>query len=151
MASRSLEELLPEVRERAEAWHAACEVRGVDPLIYCTHRSAQEQDILFAQGRTSVGRIVTFAKGWQSWHQYRRAWDAVPLVGGKPLWECAPSDPLWAVLIEEAQRQGIEWGGLWPGRKRDCPHWQVREGLNFEDARAILDEYERALGEQVTA
>ncbi len=141
MASRSLAELLPEVEGIFRLWLDACRKRGVEVLVYCTYRSHEEQDELYARGRTTKGAIVTNAKAGQSWHNFRRAVDAVPLIYGKPDWSYAdincdrvPDEEWWRVMVEEARRLGIEWAGDWRTFK-EFVHFQFTGGLTLAQAR----------------
>ena len=51
------------------------------------YRSIQEQNALYAQGRTTPGKIVTHARGGQSLHNYGKAFDVVQMKNGVPIWE----------------------------------------------------------------
>lgn len=134
MASRSLSDLLPHVEKVVKEWIAACAGRGVELLVYCTYRTPEEQDALYAIGRSLPGKKVTMAQGWKSWHNYRRAVDAVPLVGGKPLWRYSQDDANWRVAVEEAEVRGMEWAGRWQ-TFREYVHFQLTEGLSLVAAR----------------
>jgi peptidoglycan L-alanyl-D-glutamate endopeptidase CwlK len=138
MSSRLIVDLLPDVGQKATRWLDLCHLRGAEPLIYCTWRSPEEQAVLYAQGRTVPGRKVTNAQPWQSWHQVRRAWDAVPMNGGKPIWTYDALSPDWQVLIEVADELGIEWAGRWKTFMESC-HWQVTGGLTLAEARAQVE------------
>jgi hypothetical protein len=74
-------------RKKVEDWWAECEAEGIEILIYCGLRTFKEQDDLYAQGRTEAGRIITNARGGQSFHNYGRAIDYVPLKNGKADWD----------------------------------------------------------------
>ena len=132
MASRSLSDLHPQAREKAMQWETACRREGVEVLIYCTYRSGAEQDMLYAIGRTAKGKIVTNAKAGDSFHQHRVAWDAVPLVGGKPAWG---AKDLYAKMGEVAKTLGIEWAGEWV-RFKETAHFQYTGGLTLADLKA---------------
>ena len=125
MSSRSLSDLHPAVMAKCTAHIAECKNAGIDLLITCTYRSPEEQDALYAQGRTTPGAIVTNAKGGQSMHQYRLAYDCVPLRNGKCVWDS--SDPAWATVGELGKAQGLEWGYDWP-KFKECPHFQYTGG-----------------------
>ena len=84
--SRDLNELLPAVKGRVDDFLEACKGSGIDLLVTSTYRDIESQDALYAQGRTTDGRIVTNAKGGDSFHNYRCAVDVVPLRNGKPVW-----------------------------------------------------------------
>ena len=134
---RNPEGLIPEVRAKVEAWHEACLARGVEMLVYCTRRTAIEQEALYARGRTTLGPKVTNAPPWQSWHQYGRAIDAVPLDGGKAAWKYDPTSGLWAVAMIEGDRAGLEWAGRWK-TFREFVHWQDTGGLSLAAAYTQL-------------
>ena len=106
MASRSLDDLKPEFKQRAEAWLADCQASGLEILVYCTLRADDEQAKLYAYGRTLPGRIVTNAKPGQSAHGYGYALDFVPLLAGKPQW--AAGNKFYTHAIDIAQLHGME-------------------------------------------
>ena len=113
------------MREKTVKFQAGCELAGIDVLIYCTLRSNAEQDSLYAQGRTKPGHIVTNAKAGQSSHNpdtfgKARAFDAVPLLCGKPQWSDAA---LYLRMGEIAESVGLKWAGRWQGRLRETAHF----------------------------
>ena len=133
MASRKIEDLLPVVQVKIKSWLSACKERGIDVLVYCTYRDGKEQDALYAIGRTVKGKIVTNAKAGQSYHQYKVAWDCVPMMGNKPLWSGAESTRQYKVMAEEANKFGIEWSGNWKGSLKETAHFQYTGGLKLSD------------------
>lgn len=91
---------------------------------YYGARSVAEQDALYAQGRTTPGVVVTYAKGGFSPHNFACAsdwtiWD----TGGNPVW-MKPADARWKEYAEACEQLGLEWGGDF--EFRDCPHNQLR-------------------------
>lgn len=130
MASRLLSDLQPRVAKMAERFLLAAQEQGLDILVYCTYRSSDEQNELYAIGRTKPGRIVTNARGGDSYHNHRCAFDFVPLVGGKPQWGDAGLY-LKAGLIAEGV--GLEWSGRWKGKLRETAHCQYTGGLSLSD------------------
>lgn len=129
--SRKLEDLRPDVREKAEKFLEIAKNMGIEVLITCTYRSKEEQAILYAQGRTSPGKIVTNALPGQSKHnnvepdgQYPAslAFDIVPIIGGKPQWDS--SNPVWKVLGGIGKSVGLNWAGEWK-RFKEYPHFEV--------------------------
>ena len=88
----------------------------------CGYRSVEEQNRLYAQGRTAPGRIVTNARGGASWHNYGLAADYAFVAGGQLAW----SGP-WRIFGRIARECGLEWGGDWKGFP-DRPHVQFRKG-----------------------
>lgn len=129
IASRSLEELLPRTREKAEAFRRKCDSRGIDVIFISTYRDNESQDDLYAQGRTKPGKIVTKVRGGRSFHNHRVAFDFVPVVNGKAVWD---NDELWAQCGAVGRECGLEWGGDWSGFT-DKPHMQDTNGFSIED------------------
>lgn len=128
--SRSLDDLLPPVKDRAEKFLAACKAAGIDLIVTSTYRDAESQDALYAQGRTKPGDIVTNAKAGQSFHQYRCALDVVPIKNGKLVWNT--SDPIWTVVGYLGKRAGLDWAGEWVTFK-ETAHFQYTGGKTLED------------------
>ena len=139
MASREIADLHPDLRPLAERFIERCAERQVDVLIVCTYRSGEEQDALYAIGRTKPGRRVTNAKAGQSKHNATlagkpaaRAFDAVPLLHGKAIWEDPrdadndwTNDFGWRVMGEVAAELGLVWYGKPGAPFREAPHFQM--------------------------
>lgn len=106
MSSRSLDDLRPTFRLLANAWLQACQAASLDILVYCTLRSMQEQDELYAHGRTAPGAIVTNARAGQSAHNFGLALDFVPLLNGKPQWSAG--NGLYVMAIQLATARGLQ-------------------------------------------
>lgn len=106
-----------------------------------TFRSFEEQNALYAIGRTKSGKRVTNAKGGQSYHNYGLAIDIVLLIDkdGNETYETASWDTKtdfdkdlvadWQEIVAIFKRYGWEWGGDW-GFK-DYPHFQKTFGKNI--------------------
>ena len=131
--SRSLDELLPSVRTRVQQFLDSAKAQGIDLLVTSTYRDNASQDALYAQGRTTVGRIVTNAKAGQSWHNYRCAVDVVPVVAGKPRWDV--KDAVWQEVGRLGKAAGLEWAGDWK-RFKEYPHFQYTSGLTLAQLQA---------------
>lgn len=123
--SRSLDELLPPVKERVERFIKLCNMEGIDILVTSTYRDQESQNALYAQGRSAPGKIVTNAKAGDSWHNWRCAVDVVPLVNGKPDWD--GSHPVWERIGELGEEAGLEWAGRWKSF-RELAHFQYTGG-----------------------
>lgn len=135
--SRKLEDLLPVVSVKAAKFLDKCQAEGIEILITSTFRDNESQNELYAQGRTKTGDIVTNAKGGQSMHNYRCAFDIVPMRGGKPVWGTKGTDgELWQRLGAIGESCGLEWGGHWKGKLCDMPHFQYTGGLSLNDLMA---------------
>lgn len=140
ISSRNLADLNSIVRRMAEGHIAACKAEGIDLLVTCTYRDAEEQERLYAQGRTVKGSKVTNAKAGQSMHNYRLAYDVVPMRFGKPVWGTKGEDNiLWQRVGAIGQAHGLEWAGSWKTFK-EFPHFQYTGGhpLSFFQAGGTL-------------
>ena len=130
--SRSLLDLRPRTRAKAQAMEAACKAAGKPILIYSTLRDVESQNEIYAQGRTKPGLIVTKVKGGDSYHQYGVAFDFVPTIKGIPQWRDL-------VLYDECaaigKRCGLEWGGDFKGFP-DRPHMQDTLGFSVAEYKA---------------
>jgi len=131
--SRNLDDLHPKVAAMAQELINRCQTEGIDLLVTSTYRDAEAQEALYAQGRTKPGKIVTNAKPGESYHNWRVAFDVVPLRHGKPVWNTTGSDgELWEQVGTLGESVGLEWAGRW--RKfRELPHFQCTGGLTLAD------------------
>jgi peptidoglycan L-alanyl-D-glutamate endopeptidase CwlK len=140
MASRLITDLHPDFQPLARKFVEVCKKKKIDVLIYCTYRSNKEQAVEYAKGRTTVGvnptkarplgKIVTNAKPGQSEHNFTlpngtpasRAFDCVPLTGGKPMWSDTKT---YAIMGGIAKDLGFEWSGDWKGSFKELAHFQM--------------------------
>ena len=101
------------------------------------YRSPEEQDALYAQGRTKPGAKVTNAKGGQSIHNYGLAVDIVLIIDGKTAsWDTKKDfdkdkQADWMEVVSEFKKAGWEWGGDWRTFK-DMPHFEKTKGLTLK-------------------
>jgi len=143
ISSRKIDDLSPPARIRAIRFCDECAKRGIDVLIYCTYRDNEAQAALYARGRTvkgsnprllkPMGDIVTNAKPGESWHNWRAAFDFVPMVNGKPAWN---DTKLFQQCGEVGESVGLEWAGRWRGSLRETGHMQYTGGLTIARMRA---------------
>lgn len=148
MASRNIEKLVPEFRDKLKVLISKL---PFEVLFYCTGRSCQEQAKLWRQsrqietikkkaavlekyGHENLAKIlidvgpqhgphVTHAGPGESWHNYWQAADCVPVVGGKLLWDVSRSKAYWDEIGKQALALELNWGGNWP-KWADYPHIQ---------------------------
>lgn len=145
MASRRIEDLHPRMQKKAKKFLELAKQNGIEVLIYCTYRSAEEQEILYMQGRLEqfgitveqlnekrkkIGlypltekeakKIVTNAKPGQSMHNHGLAFDCVPMQAGKPAWNDIQT---YKKLAEIAKKIEMEWAGNWKTFK-EYPHFE---------------------------
>ena len=97
----------------------------------CVHRTPEEQQALYAKGRTMPGDKVTNIDGVtkKSKHNFSpsRAIDVVVKgrFSGKAFWTRAYYDPLRAILKNEGYEDKITWGGDFKSIE-DCPHFEMK-------------------------
>ncbi|KJL04953.1 M15 family metallopeptidase [Priestia aryabhattai] len=123
-------ELHPVVEEKKNKLVQQANDQGISIVITEGFRSKEEQDKLYAKGRTEEGNIVTYSKGGQSYHNYGLAIDfAIRLKDGRVVWDMEydgnhnnQSD--WMEVVDIAKGLEFEWGGDWQGFK-DYPHFQM--------------------------
>lgn len=145
MASREIRDLSPAMQVLYNRFNDRCRrdiellKLGVSVLLTCTYRSDEEQDRLYAQGRTLPGAIVTKAKGGQSKHNTQtpqgkpaaEAFDVVPLLHGKPVWTTKddpstpePEDKIWQIIGAHGVAAGLKWYGSPGAPFPEYPHFQ---------------------------
>lgn len=129
MSSRSLTVLHPTFRPKVTTFLNAAIAAGLDVLVYCTVRTFAEQTMLYEQGRTKPGKIVTNAPAGESAHNWGLAFDGAPLIGGKIDWD--PENPAWALYGKVATESGLEWAGNWVSFK-EYPHIQLPNWEQFK-------------------
>ena len=128
--------LTPYAQSKAREWLLKCLEAGINVKIITGLRTYQEQDELYAQGRTAPGRKVTNAPAGYSWHNFGVAWDFVVFdADGQPQWE----SPLMETCGRIAESLGHEWGGRWTSHQ-DTPHVTVKMGCTLAGARQRVKE-----------
>lgn len=124
--------------------------QGTYLLVVSGLRTAQQQNALYAQGRTTAGHIVTNAKAGQSNHNYGLAVDVVPYLsgdGGALNWQ--PQSPQFQAMVAALKEQGLEWGGDWKGHLADDDHFQLG-GLPASPSPEMVQDYEFYDGNLIT-
>ena len=101
--------LHPSIREDAATLiNTVQEKIGVKLRVTQGFRSFAEQNDLYEQGRSKPGKIVTNAKGGESYHNYGLALDVCEIRGREAIWDCD-----WKKIAPIAKGLGWEWGGDW--------------------------------------
>ena len=156
--SRSLDDLVPEMKVKALNVKKYCAERGVDLLIYYTRRTLEEQAKLFRSSfkdpiiiNTKIAKLeqmgygylakvikdvgpqkfngwVTSAGPGESFHNYGMAIDAVPTRGDKCMWDYEDYEEEWNIYIEACESEGLTCGARW--NKKDYPHAQLYKETN---------------------
>lgn len=128
---RVINHLDPNVRElyRELIWRIA--MAGIYIRITSGTRTSEEQDKLYAIGRTKPGRPVTWVNDSQSWHNWGLAIDIAPL------WRIGPaqfkawySRPYFDVIERIARELNIEHP--WPS---DQPHFHYQGKLTIRELK----------------
>lgn len=126
--SLSLSSLNPYVASLARRFLALTREKGLDVRITTAFRSWDEEDRLFAQGRTTPGQIVTNARGGDSYHNWGLAFDAAPFENG----QISTDQEKFMEMGRLGMQVGLKWGGTFKDLK-DYPHFQYTFGLNTWD------------------
>jgi len=113
--------LLPEVQPYARALVTKAGADGITIKVISGLRTYDEQNDLYAQGRTKPGRIVTNARGGFSNHNFGIAFDVGVFEGSQYLDE----SPKYKAVGVLGMDLGLEWGGNWK-TIQDEPHFQLR-------------------------
>lgn len=113
----------PKLQEKSEKLISCCKGYGLLIGIGECYRTVEEQDKLYAQGRTTPGSIVTNAKGssYSSHHQWGTAFD-IYRNDGKGAYN--DSDGFFSKVGAIGVKIGLEWGGNWTSPV-DKPHFQL--------------------------
>jgi peptidoglycan LD-endopeptidase CwlK len=120
-SEKCIASLVPEIQDTARTLvHMAAEA-GITIKIICGMRTYEEQDVLFAQGRTTPGDIVTNARGGFSNHNFGLAFDVGIFEDGKYVEE----SPDYKTVGQIGKSLGLAWGGDWE-KIHDEPHFELR-------------------------
>lgn len=121
--SVKLEGVKPELVEKVGRLLDAMAILGHPMRVTDGNRTVEQQQALYAQGRTKPGKIVTYADGVvkKSNHQGGRAVD------------CCFDDPApyaekhpWALFGLAAEALGLKWGGRFQ-KLVDRPHVELED------------------------
>jgi peptidoglycan L-alanyl-D-glutamate endopeptidase CwlK len=96
------------------------------------YRSYEEQNALYAQGRTKPGKRVTNARGGYSNHNFALAFDITLFKDGKPVWE----SPLYLSAAKIGKAMGLDCGAFWTSFK-DEPHFGYMHGKTLAQLREL--------------
>ena len=128
--------------------------KGLRLRLSYTFRTFEEQEALYAQGRTKKGSKVTNAKGGQSIHNYGLAFDIVLMYDkdGDGKFEEVSWDtkrdgdkdgiPDWLEVTQVFVAAGYQNGFITNGKKWDLPHFQRDFGLSWQKMKTKIDKKE---------
>lgn len=127
--------LLPAVERAKYALEDACEAQGIKIRFTGGYRSCEAQNALYAQGRTTPGKVVTNAKCGDSLHNYGVAFDIC--FDSK-----TPYEGPWEKVGAIGESLGLEWGGRWTTFV-DRPHFQLVFGYTLKDFKGGKVDYKK--------
>lgn len=126
--ARDIKQLHPRLQEKAAELVALCEENGISIKIGECYRTVEEQNALYAQGRTKPGNKVTNAKGtsYSSQHQWGIAMDFfldmdIDGDGKKSDDAFNNKKKTFNKVGKLAKSIGLGWGGDWKSPV-DMPH-----------------------------
>jgi peptidoglycan L-alanyl-D-glutamate endopeptidase CwlK len=148
MLQTNLSYLADAIQEKARAaleeMNADNELKrlGVSSVIVSeTLRHLSTQMAYYARGRMAAADVKMMYKAANLWnisdadavkqitwtldskHLRGLAVDLVPTRHGQTWW-MAP-EQVWARMGEIGEKHGMSWGGRWPDKKKDSPHFEV--------------------------
>lgn len=121
--ARDIKELHPWLQYKIGLLQEECIKKGLKLGIGECFRSVEEQNALYAKGRTTKGKVVTNAKGtsYSSQHQWGVAFDVFQNIKGKEY------DTKFLNKVGKiAKRLGLGWGGDWKNLV-DRPHFYLKK------------------------
>lgn len=139
-----LANLYPRLADKIRNMYVMLQGEGIEIRVVQGLRTWAEQDALYAQGRTTPGKIVTNARGGFSWHNMGLAADLVPSQFGpgqpySPDWNS--SHPAWKRMEAVAVSLGLVSGASWI-RLVDAPHVEIvgrfNEGAPDDEVRQLF-------------
>lgn len=127
-------EVFETIGEIESTWPDNVMIRVVQGL-----RTIEEQDALYAQGRTKPGKIVTKARGGASFHNYGIAFDFALLYdkdknGSFETLSWDEHDILWKQVVKVFVEKGWFWGGNF-SKIHDAPHLQKTFGFTWQQLK----------------
>lgn len=140
---RGIEKLHPDLQMVVNKFLEECKRQGLNVLITETLRTQQEQEKLYAQGRTQPGKIVTNCRGYQSPHTWGIAFD---FCRNKKGWEYDNTDRFFNRVGEIAKSifDNTEFDLFWGGDFRtfvDRPHIEMIKYLPSNSTKWLISKY----------
>ncbi len=109
-------------------------------VIHRTLATWEEQDAIYAQGRTKPGIVITNARGGESFHNYGLALDFAIVKPGSNIidWsgKCDVDNdqvPDYKEVGTIGEDLGFEWGARFTSMKGDLGHLQMSFGLTIKE------------------
>jgi peptidoglycan LD-endopeptidase CwlK len=138
------------VQDYARALIQAAAQQAISIKVISGTRTYEQQNALYAQGRTKPGVVVTNARAGYSNHNFGIAFDiGVFDARGSYLEE----SPLYKVVGSLGVGLGLEWGGNWK-RIEDQPHFHLRPqwAAKMTESRMLAElRFRQGIGKDVFA
>jgi peptidoglycan L-alanyl-D-glutamate endopeptidase CwlK len=112
--------LHPDLQPKAQKLIELAKAKGIDIVISQTLRTEDEQQALYAQGRTKPGNIVTRVTYPYSLHCWGVAFDVAVIINKQASWIAAHFDVVGPI----GESLGLKWGGRWQNFP-DKPHFEL--------------------------
>lgn len=132
--SRDINLLHPDLQNIVSKFLKECEENGLIVKTTDTFRDKNEQNTLYAQGRTEVGKIVTNVKYPFSNHNWGIAFDFCR-NDGKGAYN--DYDNFFYKVGQIGKKYGLIWGGDWK-ELQDKPHFEY---LKYGNAQILNQKY----------
>ena len=134
---RGVEHLHPKLQKICADLVKTCENNQINVKITDTLRSKEEQNQLYAQGRTAPGSIVTNVQYPNSAHNWGVAFDICRNEKGR---EYDDSDGFFAKVGKIGESLGLTWGGSWKSFQ-DKPHFELAEFMPDSSTKWLKETY----------
>ena len=140
---RGIDKLHPELQMAVNKFLEECKKQGLDVCITETLRTHEEQEKLYAKGRTEPGKIVTNCRGYQSPHCWGIAFD---FCRNKKGWEYDNTDGFFERVgnIAKTIFDNTEYDLFWGGDFRtfvDKPHIEMIKYMPNNSTKWLIDTY----------
>lgn len=142
---KNIETLLPQVRENFTKFMLAAQAeaakQGLQYVAINGCRTWDEQEKLYAQGRTSPGKIVTNARPGYSYHNFGLAIDCGVFKNGKYLDgskdknDVKRAQDFHSYIASTSIKFNLRWGGVF--KIVDMPHYEYNTLTALNQLRAM--------------
>ncbi len=141
--------LHPKLRQEAQLIYDECEKALTNYRVRFTYtlRTFQEQELIYSQGRTRPGAVVTNAKPGYSNHNYGLAIDICLLSpdGKMATWDIIKDfdkdgESDWIEVVKIFKKYGWFWGNEFKSLKGDAAHFEKTFGNSIS---LLLEKYKK--------